>query len=143
MDRGWQSLQDYITTQLHSNAFRYMRSLFGGIGFPLRRISAVIVGCSLLVQILKLQKHLVFDQLCMKSALNTCDTGFLTACDLFGALVFGLAGRFAAHWKEHPPPSLAQVCLSGNTSPKVDAPLCITHRFIEEPIAFPIAVAVF
>ena len=45
-----QSLQDYITTQLHSNVFRYMHSLFGGIGFPLSRISAVIVGCSLLLQ---------------------------------------------------------------------------------------------
>ena len=67
MDRGWQSLQDYITTQLHSDVFRYMRSLFGGSGFPLRRISAVIVGCSLLVQ--------MFEQLNCNYARNI---GFLT-----------------------------------------------------------------
>ena len=45
MDRGWQSLQAYLITQLLSNVFG------GGIGFRLRRISAEIVGCSLLVQI--------------------------------------------------------------------------------------------
>ena len=33
MDRGWQSLQVYMSTQLHSNVFRYTHSLFGGIGF--------------------------------------------------------------------------------------------------------------
>ena len=73
MDRGWQSLQVYITTQLHSNVFRYTRSLFGGIGFRLRRIAAMIVGCSLSVQILELQlckKHWDLGNLCMKAVLS-------------------------------------------------------------------------
>ena len=67
MDRGWQPLRVYISTQLHSNVFRYTHSLLGGIGFRLRRISAVIVGCSLLVQI--------FEQLNCNYAKNI---GFLT-----------------------------------------------------------------
>ena len=67
MDTGWQSLQVYTTSQLHSNVFRHTHSLFGGIGFRLGRISAVTVGCSSLVQI--------FEQLNCNYAKNI---GFLT-----------------------------------------------------------------